>query len=432
MTYSILYTSPQFRTFSYFLLFVLFVIVLIGKKREKALSPIQKKGWLFLSFGFIVLSCLKLLWVSSKSILYPKDWDFLGFWIIGKLAGAGKNFYDPEVIQSLELPIPFSEEFEIEFMGAGSLYPPPSSLLFYPLSFFDFQEGIVLWYLFLGVTLVGSIYLMKKILLKNHSSIYDLTFFLCLVLGFEQVSYTLHFAQTNFLLLLFVLLFIQNRERLSGGIWIALGACVKPFVLILVLWQLLNRKFVYCVVTAGSLFSLFLLSYVMFGHEVFVDYFFNSSLSRLPDWVFTQKVNQSLFAVLMRMFDSVTIASFLSTGCSFILLAITAVGVVRNPSSMWGISAFLMLGMLMTPHSLSHYAVIGLIPITMLWNTNEIWNHSAGRIPLLFFFVYLFHYYVGYMWIPHYEVLFISNFLLWSFSTYYLYQTCSRTADIQI
>ena len=116
----------------------------------------------------ILLSSWSLLLKIFHNIAQPPEWDFLYFWLPGKVAAQGLNFYEPEharqLAQALFTP---SSDFTREILDTGFWYPSPSIFLFLPLGWFDVHTALSIWSVFHLTVLVASIFWLWKIFLKD-------------------------------------------------------------------------------------------------------------------------------------------------------------------------------------------------------------------------------------------------------------------------
>jgi hypothetical protein len=81
----------------------------------------------------VAYSLLKITGEVYENYHQPREWDFLGFWLNGKVASAGENFYHPENYQNVVLPYNLNDEFRAEIIEVGFWYPPFTMFLFFPL-----------------------------------------------------------------------------------------------------------------------------------------------------------------------------------------------------------------------------------------------------------------------------------------------------------
>ena len=85
-----------------------------------------------------------------------------------------------------------------------------------------------------------------------------------------------------------------------GGIFLALGFVVKPYLALIFIYPILARKWKLLIVAIFSLVSVMFLSGLTFGFDVFKSYIIGNSLGNIPVYVYSESVNQSLLAVLLR------------------------------------------------------------------------------------------------------------------------------------
>jgi hypothetical protein len=220
---------------------------------------------------------------------------------------------------------------------------------------------ILLWKTFLG-----------------ESGLMGLALAAALVFMIRATLSTLAFGQTNFLVLLMLLLFWRDRERERGGIWLALGIFTKPFLAFLLVYLLLQRHWRAIASTIFALAAISLLSIVVFGPATFSSYFTANPVAKMPDYVYTEMLNQSLLATILRLTEydfsdtsPLTYPTFIAL--TLILAGITSWLVYRLDASHadWMLALTLSLALLLYPATLEHYSVLLIVPILLLWTHRQ-------------------------------------------------------------
>ena len=256
-----------------------------------------------------ILAAFILFGVNTmrENVSQPPIWDFLVFWLDGLVGLSGDNFYDPATYHQVELPISVSSEFRAEVLDVAFRYPPPTMFLFLPLGLFDIRTSILLWYIVQCLILLGSIILLRNTLFSR--SVDDLLFVSVLVLIVYGTLSTLVVAQTNFMALISVLLLWRYRQSWKGGIWLAFGVFVKPFVAFLLLFHLLRRQWKVFLSTLAFLVLFSTLAVMAFGVSTFAAFLLESPYSRIPVFLYNELGFQSLAATIYRQ----DFAAFAST-----------------------------------------------------------------------------------------------------------------------
>jgi hypothetical protein len=365
-------------------------LILLGLHYYRRLDRRWQIFFLGTLFVLIFFASKRLIEIIVGNISQPAEWDFLCFWIYAKVAVQGLNFYIPdnlrEIGQSLNLNL--SAAFVQEVLDTSFRYPPPSIFLFAPLGWFDVYTALKLWYIFHLIILLLSVFILWQLFLKSSGWIGLITG-LELVLTFRGTGTTFQFAQTNFLLLLMTLLFWRDRKHPLGGVWLSIGIFTKPFLSIFLVYQVLRKYWRSLVGTFVSLCGAVLLTILTFGLSTFLTYFRPRQYGDLPSWVYTQDVNQSLLATILRL----TNYNFTQTSpilhpafiiSATLLFGITAWLLLRLKSDYDDIAftSALLLALLIYPGTLTHYSILLLTPILILWAKKKeliygVWTATA-------------------------------------------------------
>jgi len=312
----------------------------------------------------------------------PEEWDFQAFWLWGRAAALGLNPYLPESIRLVNGGAEHTPSFTATVVDVGFPYPPITMLLLRPFGGFDLSTACVLWYLLLGLALVAAIWLLRRNVLGSDSWT-DLLLVAGLLVALRPTQTTVHLAQTNFLILLAVALYWRDRSRARGGIWLALGLAVKPWVAILLLHPLVRRRGRVVAATLAATAGLFLLATVVLGPEMVTSYFRMQMVSRMPVNYFSAEVNQSLLATILRLFQPAGPGapdprSFLVPRLIFLAiagsLAVVTAGLIHRLGEAHddlAVGLTLALALLVYPGTLYHYGVMLIVPLLWLWCGRE-------------------------------------------------------------
>jgi hypothetical protein len=302
------------------------------------------------------------------------EWDFLGFWLHARTAVAGRSFYDPRSAQEWVSTLSVSRAFRREIVDVGFWYPPPSMFLFWPLGWFDRPAALALWYAFHVVVLGVDVVLLWKIFFPRGKSV-ELAACAALVCLAHGTLLTFHFAQTNFVALLAVLLFWPRRETAWGGLWAAVAVLVKPFLAVLALDLLVRARWRALAGLLAATTALVLASVVAFGPRTFADYLAGDPLAAKPDWIYDEPTNQSLLGWILRT----TGTECSGTGCvahPAFLAAAAAVGGITlalgiglaRAHADWALALYLLCGLLVYPVSQLFYSVLLIPPVLLAWS----------------------------------------------------------------
>jgi Glycosyltransferase family 87 len=372
--------------------------------------------WRFALMGmFLAIILLSSRIIGSKifhNVAQPPEWDFLCFWLPGKVAVQGLNFYEPEharrLAQTIFTPSP---DFTRQILDVGFWYPPPSIFLFAPLGWLDVHVAILTWYVFHLAVLAGCVFWIWRIFLKEYGR-HGFALSAVLLMIMQGTFLTFEVAQTNFLALLMFLLFWHDRARIRGGIWLTVGIFVKPFLAMLFLYLVLRQNWKVLTSTIASLVIVSLLTVGTFGLATCLSYFNHDNRAELPALVYTEPVNQSLSAFLLRLthydFSHTSALSqplFILLG--LILTGITAWLTIRlDPiHDDWALAIILLLSLLVYPASLSHYSVFLIVPLMVIWTRENQLRFRAWKAAAFISLEYII--------MSQYDNVFVANSTLW-------------------
>jgi hypothetical protein len=349
-------------------------VVVFGQLRGDAVAERWRRALVGLALAVVGLYGLMQLAVVGMNLLEPPEWDFKYFWTFGTAAATGSNPYDRENLLRIAEPLKPAQELHDELY---CFYPPPSLLMFLPLGWFEFRTAMALWYAVQLGVLAVDVWLLTR-LLTERARFDDLALVAAAVLIFRPVTTTVTLAQTNFLILLMLLLFWGDRERARGGVWLGLAMIVKPWVAVVGLYLLVRKKWSTIATFAATLMLILAATAAIFGPKIFSQHLYGDKL--LAVYPYAQTMNQSLVGVLMRHGPELAAGQspLLSPWYLGIAAAMTGWTVFclfrfRQAADDWALAMVIVLGMIIYPPTLAHYSVALLIPV-MLW-----WRDLAAR-----------------------------------------------------
>jgi hypothetical protein len=300
------------------------------------------KFYLDNEYRILFRTSFKMLFISAVisyvafAIMYfhPREWDFTCFYLYGKVAVSGLNFYSPQdfhnILKTVDLPIKLSADFVREIIDVACPYPPPTLLLFSTLGFMSFEKAYVFWFILNHLFLIGSILLIKNIFYTN-SRYLGIMMSTILVFTFNPTLQTTSYSQILFILFFVLLLTYKFRGKPVSGLYLAIAVFLKPFTVILFLYFIFVRRPRTVLVFILSCIGLCLLASAFFGFKPFIEYILNNPTSREPSWIFTESTNQSLLAELLRLLPSnQSIARNLYYFFTFILLLVVGLIIYFN------------------------------------------------------------------------------------------------------
>lgn len=367
----------------------LFFYLLRGKKfNPKSIIWILYVG-LFLVAAYLFIS--KAIYTST----HPRIWDFTSLYVFGKVAAAGHNFYSPEsyrlLFDSLHLPFTDYKGLVEQVVDVGFPYPPPTMLYFAPLGFLSYDSALLVWTIINLVVALACIYLIYDQFFENEK-LNGLLLVSSLFFFFIPAKSTVIYSQTNFILLLHLLLMKKYSDKGWAGVFLALAMFTKPYVIILGLFFLLTKNWkaiIYFVLATAVLCGLTLL---FFGKEVFFSYVLDNPSHRMPSMLFYQGINQSLHSVLLRSglltLDKPSFYIYILLG--FVLLTgLYLAYLVKRKLYDYILPVLLLVGLLLYPGTLSYYAVHLFFIIFQFFNEKKQLGFSWGWTVLIIGTVYL-------------------------------------------
>ncbi len=331
--------------------------------------------WILYTSIFIVAFYL-LLSVYIKAITIPRVWDFTFFYLSGKVAASGYDFYLPEnfqfVFNSLTLPKLDYGGFIATVVNVGYPYPPPTILYIVLLGFLSFSHALIVWAIFISIFLFGSIYLVHNLFFR-HFKLNGLLLVIILFFLFLPVRNTIIFLQTNFILLFLLLLMKKYSDKKFAGIFLAIAIFTKPYMLVFIAFFIFGKKWNTILYFIFSCLVLVGLTVALFGTSPFISYLFNNPVTRMPSWLFSEEMNQSLHAVLLRA----NLITLHSSSMTYITIAILFASMLylfylvkrKLYDYIW--CFLLLIGLILYPGMLSYYGVVLLFIIFQFFDEKK-------------------------------------------------------------
>ena len=265
--------------------------------------------------------------------------------------------------------------------GFAFVYPPPAVLLLFPFSLLPFSLAGQLFTLASLACLVGSIWVLFKLLnVRAYSALGIL--FVILICNFFPVKFTLGMGQVNLILLLLVSLFTycysKQRDRLAG-VLLGLAFAIKLFPALLFVYLVLERRWVIvgalvATVAASGLVTLFV---VPLPIDV---YFFKTSLPSLASSWKGDYYNQAVSGWLMRDVSSPWLREVLRAATAGVLVVLSLLFIWRGrktaEAKLLGLSIVLTVSLIINSFSWQHHFV-WLVP-SFLITTVLVMRHKLG------------------------------------------------------
>lgn len=336
-------------------------------KNYSDISLLQKLSFI----GIFTFSLVLFAFMFYRAV-EPRDWDFTCFYLTGKVAASGLDVYNPShyysVLAGANIPIELDAGFKSEFIELGSLYPPPTTLLFLPLGYMTYMQGLYFFYGLILLAFIGCLYQIKVTFFNNAD--WKGWFLVCALSMLTVTFYSvINYAQTLIFELFFFILIYKNKEKRISGLYLAISIFIKPFAAIFFLYFLVKKRWNIVIAFILSTLGIVLVTMLFFGYQPFIDYIFNNPSQRFPDLAFLEETNQSMFAILFRIFNGAAIGRiiFYVLTCVFILLsAILAYQLNKTKKFDVLFPLLLSLALIIYPSALYHYAVVHILSLLIL------------------------------------------------------------------
>lgn len=336
------------------------------------LGPRVRAGATVLTAALTVASLAAATGLVLRQAM-PPEWDFRALWLCGRAVATGENPYDPAAMRRMAA-FARSADFERELIDVGCLYPPSSLGLFYPLGLLPLRPSYLAWMAVAALAALACVALIAGTLQRR--TLFGITAAGALLAALGPTWQTLNTAQTNFLLLLLLLILLRGQPPVRAGVLLGFAMVVKPLAALLLLpaasvlaWRtVLAGAAVVVLASLGVLWAT--------GPSVFSSYLFDNPSERLPDWVYTEDVNQSMLAVLVRAasHDRPTVTTMtLYAAIALTLVVVTAWLCWRVPDEDGSLRLALAVpfALAVYPGTLPHYSLLLLVPFLALWTLRD-------------------------------------------------------------
>jgi hypothetical protein len=362
----------------------------IGYKKNNQLTQSQQKFLLSLALAIILTYGLRTVSTGYKIISQPPTWDFHLYWIYGQVGSRFLNPYDQSTLIQFAQTLKPSEVFlnELYFFQFPSLI-----FLFLPLGWFDINTAAFLWFCFLAIVLILDIIILWSIF-YDKTDYKNLILVALLTLTLEATHYTLMHTQINFIVLLAFLMYWQKRESITGGIWLGIGMIVKPILAIVLIYPVLRKHWRPLLGVVVAVIVSSAITIMAFGPEMFFGYFANNPIiHKMPNYLYTEDINQSLLATILRqtnfnfsqgspyMQPIFICISALITGITSFLIFPRKEEKESYPD--YALALTITFALLLFPKTLTHYAVMLIVPILIVWTRCE--EVSSSSLLILIF-----------------------------------------------
>jgi len=342
-------------------------------------------GWLAVAAGLLAIFAQHAWHTIAQSLATPPLWDFVCFWLYGRVADVTHLPYDPHAMHRIALALPpYGTGFAREVLDVGFIYPPPTIALFAPLGLFQTPHtAMPFWYAVLLPALCLEIVLLWRRFLYGYGW-QGLVSAALLVLLFPTTVTVLGIGQTLFIASVFLLLYLNDASSLRRGVWLGFAAIVKPYMIVIWLYPVLRRDWRVLSAAMMTVAGVTAAVLPLIGWRSIVSFLTDPPSRRLPDWMLTDDSNQSLLAWLVRSTHRqahVTAAVHMPIYLFAViaLVAITAWCIVRigEADRDYCIVILVPLALLIYPATGWHYAPLLLVPLCYLWSRKNAIPYGA-------------------------------------------------------
>lgn len=235
--------------------------------------------------GVLVLFYLPFLYLYGYEYVSVDNVDFTGFYAAPKLAFerdtspyTKKAFADPVSLIGEEPPPTLTGRLIPSY-----LYPPPSLLLFYPLTFFSFRGAKLLFLIISHLLVLPVVYLIAFRILGAEANklVRQVVTTLCVL--YALISYPVianfEYGQVNIIVLMFLALswsaWKSGKPPLFTALPLAFAVVLKTYPIVLVALLLIRRKYRELAWLFGLLAGFAVLAFLLLPASVWPDWFRN-------------------------------------------------------------------------------------------------------------------------------------------------------------
>jgi hypothetical protein len=369
------------------------VVFLVGANRGASLRGRPRAVLTTIVGASAVWLSIAPLRTVVSNLKAPREWDFVCFWLWGRMGALHLEFYDPAKGIALGRQMGVSDEMVRDILSVGFWYPPPTMLLFAPLGLLEMKAALLVWYLVQGAFAIATVVLLARLFLRDLGAL-GIAVSAGLVALLPSARSTVWFAQTNFMALTLFLLLYRDRERTRAGLWVALGALVKPYFVFFLAYLLLKRAYRTLALATLCLTSAVVISTLSFGLSPMLSFLRENPSARVPAYIYGEPMNQSLLGTLLRFstgaLDGSLLRQPLYIGLALIIVVASAWIVHRQGDDRLGRGelATLLVALLLYPGTLAHYSLLLLAPLLALWRDRKAFPGQAWGAVLALAVVY--------------------------------------------
>ena len=359
----------------------------------------------FFLVSFVRISVINLPWIYSS--IGP---DFTQVWISAKdLISAREPYLDPN-------------------LGYQNAYPPITEIFFLPFALLSHQVALVIFIYISFASIVGSVFLSLKIVMKKVPWHYFLLFIGLSFLAFPT-RFSLGMGQVNIIVLFLLLLavFLETKpakNSLAAGVSLGAAIAIKPIFAFFLLFFALKKSWKVIFISTLMVTVLAATSLIFWPPQIWVNWYQSTIL---PMTNFTAPYmyvyqNQGIFGFLSRQISNFNVRIYLSRIITVILIPLAAYLAFKKKEINLGLSFFIITLLLFDITSWQHHFVWLMFPFVVLF-VNILKSKNAVLLGLLIVSYLLVSYNIKYDYI--YPKIILSNqfygtLILWGINFYYL------------
>ena len=387
------------------------LIILIQFEKINGLKKSYVKGFIYFVCFISIAYALETI---ISNIIHPKEWDFFVFYMNGKVAINGLNFYQHSnylnILKDIHLPFIPDQEIKNDLFFH---YFPANIFYFIPFGFFNYNTANILWSIFNLAFVSFDIILSYKLFFRNEKPVY---FFFVIIafLLLPTTHYALFYEQTTFIFLFFILLMWNHLDKPVSGLWLTLGIFSKPILAVFLIYPILRHKWKMLAAAALTFIIISGITLLIFGPSVFITFFYHNPNIKIANVNYIEWTNQSLLATILRITNYDFSYSTPLVHPMFLTAALIVCGFsfwfvykLDESKNEWAFAITILVSIMLYPGSINSYGPM-MMPVLLFLFTQR--NNFAIKIiwfPIFIALAYLIDY-----WNPFLSYLFIWSVLL--------------------
>lgn len=334
-----------------------------------------------LSWAIIVVGALFLLLRGVVPALTQIDTDFPNYYTAGLIARTGNEphrLYDDVWFQEQIWNAGFSQS------GKFAPFPPPTALLFAPLSYLQPLQSLRAFAVLNLLMLIVAVELLRRLTLLSYRSLGVIV-----VLSGWGLANCFRFGQLYIALSLSLIaawyLFRQQKDVLAG-ICAGMLLPIKYFPAILFIPAVAQKRWAFLLSTLVTTSLIIAISILVLGWEIHLQWVFvalNHLQGKLSQQDPFASAFQSFHSLFRRLFlydasqnplpliDSPVLYAIATYGCTFIAIGLAVLTILRHrklptdPDSAF--AAICILGLLVAPATATYHFLLLWLPVALLF-----------------------------------------------------------------